>query len=60
MKKKNHITSETAQHINRIHILPSISRSESNRIMKFSQLIEYSMRNNFLEKLYTKCGESFF
>ena len=24
--------------------------------MKFSQLIEYSMRNIFLEKLYTKCG----
>ena len=27
-----------------------------NQAMKFSQLIEYSMRNIFLEKLYTKCG----
>ena len=24
--------------------------------MKFGQLIEYTMRNNFLEKLYTECG----
>ena len=25
--------------------------------MKFGQLIEYSMRNIFVEKLYTKCAE---
>ena len=25
--------------------------------MKFGQLIEHNMRNIFLEKLYTKCGE---
>ena len=24
--------------------------------MKFSQLIEYNIRNIFLQKLYTKCG----
>ena len=24
--------------------------------MKFGQLREYNMRNNFLEKSYTKCG----
>ena len=24
--------------------------------MKFGQLIEYNMRNIFLETLYTKCG----
>ena len=24
--------------------------------MKFSQLLEYNMRNIFVEKLYTKCG----
>ena len=23
--------------------------------MKFAQLIEYNMRNNFIEKTYTKC-----
>ena len=25
--------------------------------MKFGQLIEYNIRNIFLEKLFTKCGE---
>ena len=24
--------------------------------MKFGKLIEYNMRNNILEKLYSKCG----
>ena len=38
-----------------IHILPNISRIKANQTMKFSQLIEYNMRNTFLEKLYTKC-----
>ena len=27
-----------------------------NQTMKFGQLIEYNMRNIFLEKSYTKCG----
>ena len=39
-----------------IHILPNISRSKGNQTMKFGQLIEYNMRNIFLEKSYTKCG----
>ena len=38
-------------------ILPTISRSKGNQTMKFGQLIEYKMRNTFLEKLYTICGE---
>ena len=43
-----------------IHILPYISRSKDNQTMKFGQLIEYNMRNIFLEKSYTKCrGETF-
>ena len=37
-------------------ILSNISRNKGNQAMKFSQLIEYSMRNIFLEILYTKCG----
>ena len=37
-----------------------MSRSLGNQIMNIGQLIEYSMRNNFLEKLYTKCGGSVF
>ena len=36
--------------------LPNITRSKGNQIMKFGQLIEYSMRNIFLEKSYTKFG----
>ena len=38
------------------HILSNISRSKSNQTMTFVQLIEHNMRNNFLEKSYTKCG----
>ena len=39
-----------------IQILPNISRSKGNQKMKFVQLIEYKMRNIFLEKSYTECG----
>ena len=39
-----------------MHILPNISRSKGNQAMKFGQLIEYNMRNIFVEKLYTKCA----
>ena len=31
--------------------------SKGNQTNKFGQLIEYNMRNIFLEKLYSKCGE---
>ena len=37
-----------------IHILPNISRNKDNQIMKLGQLIEYNMRNVFLQKL---CGK---
>ena len=30
--------------------------AKRNQAMKFGQLIEYYMRNIFLEKSYTKCG----
>ena len=36
--------------------MPNILRSKGNQAMKFGQLIEYNMRNIFLEKSYTKCG----
>ena len=43
-----------------IHILSNISRSKDNQIMKFHQLIEYNVRNIFLEKSYAKWdGEGF-
>ena len=35
-----------------IHMLFNISRSTSNQGMKFRRLIEYNMRNIFLEKSY--------
>ena len=34
------MTSQTGQQINTIHILPNISRSESNQPVKFGQLIK--------------------
>ena len=39
-----------------IHISPNISRSKGNKAIKFGQLIEYNMKNIFLEKLCTKYG----
>ena len=39
-----------------MHILPNISRSKGNRAMLFGQLLEYNMRNTFVEKSYTKGG----
>ena len=51
------MTSQPAKQTNLIHVLHNTSRSKVNQTMKFSQLIEYNMRNIFLKKLYTKCGE---
>ena len=39
-----------------MQILPNVSRSKDNQKMKFGQLIQYNMRNIFLEKSYTKFG----
>ena len=33
--------------INNIHILPNISRSKGNQIIRFGHLIEYNMRDVF-------------
>ena len=52
----NFMTSQLGKQTIVRHILPNISRNESNQTMKFGQLIEYNMRITFLEKLYTKCG----
>ena len=49
------MTSEPGYQTIVIHTLPNISRSKGNQTMKFGQLTERSMRNNFLEKSYTKC-----
>ena len=46
--------SETGKQIIRIHILLNISRCKDNQTMTLDQLIEYNMRNIFLEKSCTK------
>ena len=50
------MTSQPCKQTIAIHILPNISRSKGNQTMKFDQLIEYNMRNIFVEKSYTKCA----
>ena len=37
-----------------IQILPNISQSKVNQTMKFGQVIEYNMRNIFLQKICRK------
>ena len=48
------MASKPGQQTIAIHILPNISRSKGNQAMKFGQLIEYNMKNIFVEKSYTK------
>ena len=36
--------------------LANISRSKGKQTLKFGQLIEYNLRNSFLENSYTKSG----
>ena len=50
------MTSEPDYQTAAIHILPNISSSKGTQAMKFGQLIEYNIRNIFLEKLYANCG----
>ena len=50
------MTSQPGEQTIAIRILPNISRSKGNQAMKFGQLIEYNMRNIFVEKSYTKCA----
>ena len=53
------MTSQPGKQAIATHILTDISRSKNNQAVKSGQLIEYNIRNIFLEKLYTKCpGET--
>ena len=47
------MTSKTGKQIITIRVPPNISRSKGNQAMKLAQLIEYNMRNSFLEKSCT-------
>ena len=50
------LTSQAGRPIITIHILPNISKSKSNQVIKFFQLIEYNVRNIFLQKSLRKSG----
>ena len=50
------MTSQPGYQTIAINILPNISRGKGNQTMKFGQLIEYKMRNIFVEKSFTKCA----
>ena len=50
------MTSQPGSQTISMYILTIISRSKGNQAMKFDQLIEYNVRNIFLEKSYIKCG----
>ena len=51
------MTSSTGKQIIAMQTLPNISRSKDNQTISFSQLIEYNMRNIFLQKSHTKIVE---
>ena len=52
------MTSQTEQQIITKHVLSNILRNKGNQAIKFGQLLEYNMRNIFLEKYFsnTKCS----
>ena len=53
------MASQNRQEIITIHILPNISKSKGNQIMKLGQLIEYNMTSVFIEKSEKQCdGET--
>ena len=50
------MTSYTGKQIIEINILPNISRSKGNLAIKFGQLIDYNVRNIFLQISCRKLG----
>ena len=52
----NFMTSQPGKQTIVIPVLPNISKGKGNQTMRFNQLIEYIMRNAFLEKSYKKCS----
>ena len=50
------ITSSTLKQIIKIQILTNTSRSNDNKTMKLGQLIEYNVKNIFLQNSCTKWG----
>ena len=52
------MTSQPGKQILAIHVLVNISKSKRNQTMKFGELIEFNMKNIFVEKTFTKCVEN--
>ena len=53
------MTSQPGKQTIAIHILPNISRSKGNQAIKLGRLIQYNMRNIFLEKSIARFGGKF-
>ena len=54
------MTSQPGEQTIAIHILPNMSRSKGNQAIKYGQLIEYNMKNIFVERSYTNVVEKLF
>ena len=54
------MTSQPGEQTIAIHILPNMSRSKGNQAIKYGQLIEYYMKNIFVERSYTNVVEKLF
>ena len=50
------LTSQPGYETIAMHILPNVSRNKCNQAIEFGELIEYNMRNIFVEKSYTRCA----
>ena len=50
------LTSQPGYETIAMHILPNVSRNKGNQAIEFGELIEYNMRNIFVEKSYTRCA----
>ena len=51
------MTSQSGKQTIAVHILTNISRRKGNKVMKLRQLIDYNMRNIFLDNSYAKYGK---
>ena len=49
----NFMASQLGKQTLAINILPNISKSKGNKIMKFGLFIKYNKKNSFLQKLCT-------
>ena len=55
-KKAKFVTSQTGKQS--VHLLPNISKSKGNQIVKFGQLIDYNVRNMFVQRSCRKWGRN--